>query len=104
RVVNRAGERAHEFGGLLSIVAADVRRLTSSSRGLRSSEIFIQSLLTSAATTGEILVQVATCDQAHAEVMLALHFADLEDRNDVGVIQRGSSFGFGFEPLDDLLT
>jgi hypothetical protein len=44
--------------------------------------------------------QVRSFHQAHAEIVLALVFANFVDRHDVRMGEAGRRFGFGFEPLD----
>src|SRR5262249_46630342 len=49
---------------------------------------------------GQPLRQALALDEAHAEVVLPLVLADLEDRDDPGVIQIRRRFGLGVEALD----
>ena len=49
----------------------------------------------------EPLLEAATFDQPHAEVVLAVVFADLVDRHDVGVVQVRGRFGLCLESLDE---
>ena len=51
-------------------------------------------------SVGQPLGQALALDEAHREVVLALVLADLEDRDDPGVIEIGRGLGLGVEALD----
>ncbi len=72
RMVNRVGRRRHQPG-----------------RSPGVGDILLQSL-----------VEALPADQLHAEVMLILMPADLEDRHDVGMIEPGDRLGLVLEPAD----
>src|SRR5436190_4449291 len=45
--------------------------------------------------------EAASCDQLHGEIVMSLMNTDLENRNDIWMIELGSSFRFNLEPLHD---
>src|SRR5262249_4434180 len=49
-------------------------------------------------TSGHQLTHVATCYVLHRDEMNTVNFVETEDSADVRVIERGSEFGFAFEP------
>ncbi len=71
-VVDRDGHRRHQPGG-----------------ASRVGDVVLQSL-----------VEALPGDQLHAEIVLVLELADLEDRHDVGVVEPGDGLGLVLEPAD----
>ncbi len=53
-----------------------------------------------ARVTLDVRGQIAAVDELHAEIVLALVFADLVDWHDVGMVEVGGGFGFEAKTLE----
>src|SRR5258705_9623945 len=90
-IMHCASEDRDQPPRLTRFVAADMSLIFISDFGFRASDL------------RERLAQIRPFDQAHAEIVLPLVFADLVNGHDVWMRQAGGRFGFGFEALDQLL-
>src|SRR5437667_3965912 len=82
-VMHGAGNGRNKPCCLRRLVAADVRRRTRSPDTASFGHGMVVRLVTSAATRSERLPQIRSFNQAHAEIVLTLVFADIVNRYDV---------------------